>query len=488
MLAKTILPESTQVLNQQQVSQDGVSRHLARVMRLCVAGLAAIAYCFAQVTVANAGGLIRDTEIEALIADYAAPIFKVAGLGSHNIHIHIINDNSFNAFVIDGQNMFIHTGAILKAETPNQLIGVIAHETGHISGGHLARLQVQIGRMQSAALIMNILGIGAMVGGAVSGQSDVGQGGAAVFYGGQSVIQRSVLSYRRVQESSADQAAVHFLDLTKQSGLGMVETFRQLADQALGTLQFVDPYLQSHPMPQERIIQLRGLVEQSPHFAVKDPPQLQARHDMVRAKLFAFVNKANPQAVYRKYPEKDQSIPARYARAIAKYHAGGVRSAVPDIDQLIADQPNNPYFYELKGQFLLESGESRPAIAPLRKSVDLSPNSGLIRVMLAQAQIATNDDSFLKDAVMHLQKALTKEKQSVLGYRQLAVAYGRMNRIPEAELASAQGFFYEGNADYAKHHAERAIRAFPEGSPNWNVANDVINDVITYKKLTGRGR
>jgi predicted Zn-dependent protease len=489
MLARTILSENTQVpMQQQRVSSADMWRRLGRAIRFGVAGLTALAFLFGQTAVAYAGGLIRDAEIEALIADYAAPIMRVAGLGSHNINIHIINDQSFNAFVIDGQNMFIHTGAIMKAETPNQLIGVIAHETGHISGGHLARLQVQIGRMQSAALIMNVLGIGAMVGGAVSGQSEVGQGGAAVLYGGQSVIQRSVLSYRRVQESSADQAAVNFLNQTKQSGLGMLETFRQLGDQSLGTLQYIDPYLQSHPMPQDRVIQLRGLVEQSSYYHVKDSPQLQFRHDMARAKLFAFINKANPQAVYRKYPEKDQSLPARYARAIAKYHTGGMRSAVGDIDRLIAEQPNNPYFYELKGQFFLESGDARAAIAPLHKAVDLAPNSGLIRVMLAQAQIATNDQGVLKDAVSHLQKALTKEKQSVIGYRQLAIAYGRLNRIPEAELASAQGFFYEGNADYAKFHAERAIKAFPEGSPNWNVANDVINDVITYKKLASRGQ
>lgn len=484
MMAKAILSESTQVLiHQQRVSLAKFWRGFGRVMRGFVASLVALAFLAGQTLTAYAGGLIRDSEIEALITDYAAPVMRVAGLGAHNIHIHIINDQSFNAFVIDGQNMFIHTGAIMKAETPNQLIGVIAHETGHISGGHLARLQVQIGRMQSAALIMNLLGIGAIIGGAVSGQSDVGQGGAAVLYGGQSVIQRSVLSYRRVQESSADQAAVNFLNQTKQSGLGMVETFRQLGDQSLGTLQYIDPYLQSHPIPQERVVQLRALVEASPYYHVKDTPQLQFRHDMVRAKLFAFINKANPANVMRKYPEKDQSLPARYARAIAKYHAGGMRSAVGDIDRLIAEQPNNPYFYELKGQFLLESGDARPAIDPLRKAVDLAPNAGLIRVMLAQALIATNENAHLKDAVSHLQKALVKEKQSVIGYRQLAIAYGRLNRIAEAELASAQGFFYEGNADYAKVHAERAIRAFPEGTPNWNAANDVISDVAIYKKL-----
>jgi predicted Zn-dependent protease len=453
------------------------------VRRYCTAVVAIVALLIAQTSAAFAGGLIRDSEIEALIADYAAPIFRTAGLSGQNIHIHIINDQTFNAFVIDGQNMFIHTGAIMKSETPNQLIGVIAHETGHISGGHLARLHIQISKMESAALIMNLLGIGAMIGGAAMGSDEVSKGGAAALYGGSSVLQRSVLSYRRVQEYSADQAGVSFLDQTHQSGKGMLETFQSLADQNLGSMDYIDPYLQTHPMPQDRVAQLRSLAEGSPYFNEKDSPELQFRHDMVKAKLFGFINKSNPRAVFLKYPEKDQSLPAQYSRAIARYFAGGINASISSIDRLIAEQPDNPYFYELKGQFLLESGKVRAAIEPLRKAVSLAPEAGLIRVMLAQALVASEDKALLKEAIMHLRKALTKENQSVVGYRQLAIAYSRINRLPEAELASAQGFFYEGNADYAEVHAARAIRAFPVGSPNWNIANDMINDVATYKKL-----
>jgi predicted Zn-dependent protease len=263
----------------------------------------------------------------------------------------------------------------------------------------------------------------------------------------------------------------------------MLETFRALGDQSLGTLQFVDPYLQTHPLPQSRIADLRALAESSPYFYAKDSPELQFRHDMVKAKLLAFSNRINPQLVFRTYPEKDQSMPARYARAIARYFVGGMRSAGPELDALIAAQPNNPYFYELKGQFLLESGSAAAAIDPLRKAVALAPEAGLMRVMLGQAMVASGNPSLLKDALRHLQKALVKEKQSVIGYRQLAIVYDRLNRQPEAELASARSFFYEGNADYAKVHAERAIRAFPDGSPNWMGANDIINDVAIYKKM-----
>lgn len=458
-----------------------------RWARLCAVMITASALLFTQTASSFALSLIRDHEVEHLIADYAKPIFRAANLSTQNINIHIINNSAFNAFVIDGQNMFIHTGAITSSKTPNQLIGVMAHEAGHIAGGHLARLKVQISRMQSAALIMNILGLGAMIGGAVSGAGDdVGEAGAAVLYGGNALIQRSVLSYRRVEESSADQAAVSYLNKTKQSTAGMLETFRYFADQSLGSVSFIDPYVQSHPMPQNRIAQLRDLAERSPYYNAKDSPELQHRHDMVRAKLEAFVNQNNPQYVFRKYSENDQTLPARYARAIARFFSGGLESAIRDLDSLIADQPGNPYFHELKGQFYLESGKAEAAIEPLRKAITLAPEAGLMRIMLAQAQLATNNPAFVNDAAKNLQKALVKEKQSVVGYRQLAIAYGRMNRIAEAELASAQSFLFEGNADYAKVHAERAMRAFPEGSPNWVKANDVINDVDNYKRLAQR--
>jgi predicted Zn-dependent protease len=446
--------------------------------------LLAAALLLTQSQGAYAAGLIRDAEIEDLLSDYATPIFRAANLASQNINIHIVSEKSFNAFVIDGQNMFIHVGAITKSETPNQLIGVIAHEAGHIAGGHLARLRVQIGRMESAALIMNLIGIGAMVGGAVAGGgNDVGEAGAAVLYGGTSLIQRSILSYQRAEESAADQAAVSYLNKTRQSTRGMLETFKHFADQSLGSVNYVDPYIQSHPMPQARIAQLRDLAERSPNFSEKDPPQLQFRHDMARAKLEAFLSRNNSSYVLRKYPESDRTLPARYARAILRYFTSGIKVAAADIDALIAEQPDNPYFHELKGQFLLESGKGREAIPPLRKAVALAPQAGLMRVMLGQAMIAANDPSMVKEAVEQLQKAVVREKQSVVGYRQLAIAYGQLNKMPEAQLAAAQASFFEGNAEHAKLQAEHAIRAFPEGSSNWVKANDILRDVETYKLM-----
>jgi predicted Zn-dependent protease len=468
-----------------QTYLSGIWRKARRTGRNSFIAILSAAFLLTQTGNSFALGLIRDSEIEELLADYARPIFRAANLKSQNVNIHIVASAAFNAFVIDGQNMFINVGAITQSKTPNQLIGVIAHEAGHIAGGHLARLKVQMSRMESAALIINLLGIGAMVGGAIGGgqSNDFGEAGAAILYGGSSIIQRSILSYRRAEESAADQAAVNYLNRTKQSARGMIETFRVFADQSLASVNTIDPYIQSHPMPQERISQLQDLAQRSQYFDRRDSPQLQFRHDMARAKLEAFINKSNAGYVMRIYPESDQTLPARYARAIITNFTSGVNAALPKLDALIAEQPDNPYFYELKGQFLLESGQSRPAIAPLRKAVTLAPQAGLMRVMLGQALLSTNEDSVLKEAVGHLQKALVKEKQSVIGYRQLAIAYGRLNRIPEAQLASAQAALFEGNADFAKVHAQRSIQAFPEGSPNWVKANDIIRDVETYQQL-----
>jgi len=462
-----------------------IRRKARRTERVAMVTALSAALVLGQTASSYALGLIRDSEIEELLSDYARPIFRAANLSTQNVNIHIVSSTIFNAFVVDGQNMFVNVGAITNSKTPNQLIGVIAHEAGHIRGGHLARLKVQMSRMQSAALIVNLLGIGAMVGGAVGGGkgNDVGEAGAALLYGGTNIIQRSLLSYRRGEEFAADQAAVEFLNQTHQSARGMLETFRYFADQSLASVASINPYIQTHPMPQERIAQLENLAVSGPYYKEKDSPQLQFRHDMARAKLEAFMSKTNPRYVMRLYPESDQTLPARYARAITLNFTSGIKASIPALDALIAEQPDNPYFHELKGQFLLESGQVDAAVSPLRKAVSLAPEAGLMRVMLGQALLSTNDDTVLKEAISHLQKALVKEKQSVIGYRNLSIAYGRLNKIPEAQLAAAQAAFFEGNADFAKVHAQRAIQVFPEGSPNWVKANDIIRDVETYKTL-----
>ena len=448
-----------------------------------VAALISIAVPVTQAS-AQELSLIRDAETEALIADYTMPIFRAAGVASNNIKVHLVNDTSFNAFVVDGRNMFINTGGILLSETPNQLIGVIAHETGHITGGHITGLRQQIAKMQTAALMLQVLSIGAIAGSVATGSGchryeragdcgpdGVAQAGTAMMFGGQQVLMRSILSYRRAQELSADQAGVDYLTKSHQSPAGMLKTFRYFADQSVGTLK-VDPYIQSHPVPMDRIAQLQEIAQRSPYFNEKDAPQLQMRHDLVRAKIYAYTYKNNPQQVLRQY--SDNGLPARYARAIVKFHGGGYQAAAPALDELISANPQNPWFYELKGTFLMESGDAKNAVAPFRKAVSLVPKSAFMRIELAQA-ILESGGGTADEALKLLRVALLDEDQSYLGYRLQSQAYGKLKRYPEADLSSALASFHQGDIKNAKMLAERAKDGLPQGTPAWVKADDIVN-------------
>src|SRR5216684_5797477 len=308
--------------------------------------------------------LIRDAEIEQVLRDYTQPILRAAGLTQQNVQVTIINDRSFNAFVMDGRRIFINAGALIDAKAPNEVIGVLAHETGHMAGGHLSRLRQQLANAQAASIIAMILGLG----GAIAASRSGGGGGnpAAAILGPQETIRRSLLSYQRAQEEQADRAGVKFLAATGQSAKGMSETFKRLADQILFSSRYIDPYLQSHPMPKERVAALEELARTSPYWDKKDPPELQQRHDMMRAKLSGFIER--PDTVLRRYPMSDTSVAARYARAIVAYKHSDLRSALAQIEALVQAQPNNPYFLELKGQALMENGRPAEAIAPLRRA------------------------------------------------------------------------------------------------------------------------
>jgi predicted Zn-dependent protease len=433
---------------------------------------------------ANAGiPMIRDAEIEQLLRDYYAPIEKAAGLGGQNIKVVIISDKSFNAFVMDAHRIFVNAGALMEAETPNQLIGVFSHETGHIVGGHLAKMRQELANAQTAAIIAMLLGVGAIAAGARSNNADMGNIGSAVFTGPQAYIQNSLLAYQRAQEDQADRAGVRFLTMTGQSAKGMYDTFKRFADESLYAAHYANPYAQNHPMPQERMDALATLVKNQ-YWDKKDPPELQFRHDMMRAKMYGFMDR--PDAVLRRYPMSNTSLPARYARAISTYRYGDLRDALAGIDSLIASVPGNPYFYELKGQALLEGGHPTEAIAPLRRAVQLAPNQPLIQILLAQALVGTNDPKVSDEAISLLHAALIKEPESGDGYMQLAMAYGRKGDLPDADLASAQSAFARGDNKTARELAARAKERFPIGSPGWVKADDIVafNKNVRQNPLT----
>jgi predicted Zn-dependent protease len=416
--------------------------------------------------------VIRDAEIEMLLRDYTAPIFRAAGIGSRGAEIILLQDRSFNAFVASGNRMFVNTGTLLTAKTPNEVIGVLAHETGHLAGGHLQGLRNEIARAQAIGLLTTLLGAGAAVAGAAGGSSTGARAGAAATTIGPGVARRSLLRYRRTQESAADSAAMTYLNATGQSAKGMLVTFRRFADQALFSKQYVDPYVLSHPMPNERMSQLERLAGKSPHFNKNDPARLQLRHDLMRAKLSGFIEA--PGRVQRRYPRSDKSIAAEYARAIVAYRSGSLRPALKRIDGLIRQAPNYPYFHELKGQALLESGKARKAIAPLRKAASLAPKPGLIRIMLGHALLQTGNAKNLNDAIGNLKAGLAQEPLAAIGYRHLSTAYARQGRIAEAEVATAQGLLIEGDVKAAHNYAKRAQAKLKRGTPPWLQADDII--------------
>ena len=421
--------------------------------------------------------ILRDTETEQLLRDYTRPILRAAGLERQNIQVVIINQNVFNAFVADGRRIFVNHGALLQSETPNQIIGVLAHETGHLAGGHLARMREQLAQAQTQLIIAMLLGVGAMAAGARSNNQYGGGGltnaGAAAISGPQNMIMRSLLSYQRQQEESADRAGVKYLTATGQSAKGMYETFKRFTNESLFAAHGADPYYQSHPMPAERVAALAEIARTSPYWDKKDDPALQLRHDMMRAKISGFLERQD--TVYRRYPLSDTSLPARYAHAIATYLHGDLRNAIGQIDVLIQTQPNNPYFYELRGQALLEGGKPGEAIVPLRRAVQLSNNAPLIEMLLGQALVATDNKAYTDEAIGILRNAIAREPEAPLGYMQLAMAYGKKGDLAEADLASAQAAFLRGDNKTARDLASRAKTRFAVGTPGWVKADDIVS-------------
>jgi predicted Zn-dependent protease len=445
-----------------------------KLTALTVAAALAVAPMAALAQEGKGPSFLRDTESEQLLREYTRPILRAAGLEKQNIQMVIINDGQFNAFVADGRRIFVNYGAMMQSQTPNQIIGVLAHETGHLAGGHLAKMREQIANAQTQMIIAMLLGAGAMVAGARGGSgSGLTNAGAAAFSAPGEVIKRTLIAYVRQQEENADKAGVKFLTATGQSAKGMWETFKRFSDESLFAAAGADPYLQTHPMPADRVRALEELARSSPYWDKKDDPALQLRHDMVRAKISAFMERQ--ETVYRRYPMSDNSLPARYAHAITTYLHGDLRSAIAQIDGLIALQPSNPYFYEVRGQALLEGGKPAEAIAPLRKAVQLSNNAPLIEMLLGQALVAANNTANTDEAIAILRAAVARETEAPLGYMQLAMAYGRKGDYAQADLASAQAAYLRGDNKTARDLASRAKTRFAIGTPGWVKADDIVS-------------
>jgi predicted Zn-dependent protease len=441
------------------------SSGIGRVMRQASAAIAALAVAIFSAPAAHAaGGLIRDAEIEDTLRAYGNPIFEAAGLRSNDIQIHIVEDKSLNAFVTSGQHMFIHTGLILAADTPNQLKGVMAHETGHIAGGHLVRSREAAGKATVPAMISMGLGVLLMAAGAPDA-------GMTVMSGAGQMATANFFIHTKVQESSADQAAVTYLDKTGQSPEGLLGFFNEFREQELYSQDRRQPYFRSHPLSSDRIEALRARIEHSEHKDAVDSPEDLLRFKMMQAKLYGYLE--SPSRTYAKYPDSDKSQPARYARAFAAYRTPDLKRAVSETQALIDIDPKNPYYQELMGQILFESGRAAEAVPFNRRALALSNNNVLLQINLGRSLTATKKPADIKEAISILENATSREKDNPFGWSELATAYYANKQEGMAGLASAEKNFALGNYPMALNFAQRAKKELPEGSTSWRRASDI---------------
>lgn len=375
-----------------------------------------------------------------------------------------VADPQINAFVTGGQNIFMHTGMIVEAGTPNQLKGVIAHETGHITGAHLARS----GDAMSAARAPMFLSLGLGVLAALAGE---GGAAGALMASSQQFGALSYLTYSRAQEASADQAALQFLEDAGESADGLVVFFERFRYQEVMSQARRFPYFRSHPLSSDRIANLRRGVAESAYAGVEDSPEEIAELRRIQAKIYGFL--VDPEYVFYRYPESDTSLPARYARAVAYYHDARLERALEEIQSLLEDEPDNPYFHELHGQMLFESGHAEEAIAPHRRSVELMPTAPLLRINLAIAMIATENPDYLEEAGQHLRVALDIEPDNAFAWYQMSILHDRKGETSLAQLAVAEQAFAVGDRMRAYQFAMRAREGLDQGTPAWFRATEI---------------
>lgn len=415
-------------------------------------------------------GFIRDAEIETTIRAYATPILNAAGIDPEAFNVHLVNSSVLNAFVAGGQRLFVTTGLLRRSENAGQVVGVIAHEAGHIAGGHLARMEDEMEKLGTLAIISQLLGVAA---GAASGNAGAG---AAIGLGGMQVAERSFLHYSRTQESSADQAGVTFLDNAGLSSRGMLQFLEILSGQDALISSRQDPYLLTHPLTRDRVVFVEHHVASSSLTNKPMPPGFEEMHHRMVAKLDGFLDP--PEAVLRKYGEDDRSVAARYARAVAYYRIPDLDRALPLIDGLIAEEPRNAYFAELKGQMLFENGKLADAEPNYRRAVELLPNVPLLRTELAHVQIEMNRPELLDSTIASLNEALRVDRFDSLAWRLAATAYGRKGDMGLSNWALAEHNILIGQPRAAKALAERAMKQLKPGSPAWLRAQDIASQPL----------
>lgn len=437
---------------------------LPRPARALFATAATAVLLTATAAPASAQSAIRDTEIEDIIREWSDPVFVAMGLNPADVEVLLINDASLNAFATRGRIMGLNTGLILQTDNPNQLLGVIAHEAGHIKNRHTLRDGASEAGKQPFFMTM---ALGALA--VLAGEPGAG---AALLGSGQYFGTLGALRYLQSQEGEADITGARALDRAGESGKGLVDFFENFRSQEVFSEARRFPYFRSHPLSGQRIEALRRPVEAMANYDRRDSPERLAQHALIRAKIASFLN--HPNQTLRVYPETDTSLPARYARAIAWYRDGQTDKALSAVEALSAEDLDNPYFWELKGQILFEEGRPAEAIAAHERSVELDPDAPLLRVNLAHALIETNDPANLDRAVDELKRAVAWEDDNTLAWRLLGQAYASQGKEGEARLASAEYYFALGSEEQATQFALRAREMLDPASIEWRRAVDIV--------------
>ncbi|MEO5587570.1 MAG: M48 family metalloprotease [Novosphingobium sp.] len=414
-----------------------------------------------------AQSILRDAETEALLREMATPLVIAAGLNPKNVDIVLVNDNSINAFVAGGQAVYINAGLINEAASANEVQGVIAHELGHITGGHV--INTSGGREATGISILSLL-LGAAAAAAGAGEAAMG-----VLMAGQQAAMGKYLAFSRAQESTADAAGAQFLSKAGITGRGSIDFFKKLENMEFRYGRRAgndeDRFYSTHPVSSDRIATLQDIYEKDPAWAKRPDATLEARFQRAKAKLYGYL--AEPSGTLRAYPMTMTGVPARYARAYAFHKQGFLDKATAESDVLIAEAPNDPYFLELKGQVLLEAGKPAEALGPLRRATELSGNEPLIATTFGHALIATEDGANFAEAERVLKTAVARDRENPFAWYQLGTVYAAKGDLPRARLASAEQQVLSGQMPQALSSAEAAQADLPRGSPDWLRAQDI---------------
>ena len=410
-------------------------------------------------------GIERDTEIEAIMHDLMDPVFVAANTDPKTVELYLVDDPTINAATFPGHRIIVNSGLIMQCDNPNELEGVLAHETGHMERGDDAR----VGEATKGMVGPMLLGLGLGVLAALAGAPDAAAG---LIYSGQYFGQMNGLAYSRDQEARADEAAITYLEKAGYSGAGIVEFFNKFRYEEVFSDIKKYPYWVDHPLSDERIESLAVRAQQQAHYGAKDTPEQIAEFELLKAKIKAYMNR--PFQTYMDYPESDHSFAARYARAIADYRELETEKALKELDELIVEQPNNPYLYEVKAHALMESDRAVEGEAPARKAVELKPDAAQLRLLLAQDLLSENDHAKVTDAVVMLNRALAVEPDDPMSWQYLSQAYDAKGDEGMARLAAAEEDFHLGQMKDARAFAMRAREFLKRGTPEWNRATDIV--------------